>query len=68
MSDTTRDIEREDTKRRETLEEVAKGLHELDWCIGYELSMSNHLELDRLRELACSLFPLSPPSTHRLRE
>ena len=67
MSNPT-DTERDNngsTKRRETLEEIAKGLHELDWCIGYELSMTNHLELDRLRELACSLFP---PSTHRLRE
>lgn len=34
------------------LREIAEGLRALDWCIGYELTRLNHVELDRIRGIA----------------
>jgi len=37
------------------LEEIAEGLRNLDWCIGYELTEAQHVELDDLRTKAFEL-------------
>ena len=43
------------TARLEKLETVAERLRQLDWCIGYELTPEQYIELDDIRTLAYSI-------------
>jgi hypothetical protein len=43
------------TARLEKLEAVAERLRQLDWCIGYELTEEQYIELDNIRSLAYSI-------------
>lgn len=45
-------IKDDDQKRNKYLEEVAERLCNIDWCIGYELTIEQLEELDKIRDLA----------------
>jgi hypothetical protein len=45
----------------EILEGIAEGLRNLDWCIGYELTAEQCVQLDALRDQAFSLLPGKDP-------
>lgn len=49
--------------------DLAEALVAIDWCIGYELTKAQHLELDRIRSLAFDLLAEPAPSSEKaLRE
>ncbi len=45
----------ESAARLRQLEEIAEGLRNLDWCIGYEFTEAQHVEFDDLRTKAFEL-------------
>jgi hypothetical protein len=53
-------------ERLETLERIAEALRELDWCLGYELTESQQIRLDEIRDTAWSL--VSQTFTDRLKK
>lgn len=41
--------------RQDALEAIADRIRNIDWCIGYELTSEQHVELDDIRSIAWKL-------------